>query len=144
MQMEFLQAQVPSPKISADYKKTIFSFDTKLIHNIDQMDMHRQSEEIIFSTMTNIAIELSKLRTYLSNVQTRLKLENISSLAKDTRIKTLEDLVIKMGYDPSDVKAVEEAIKKKKADIAALRKQLKFPSIEDPLAKEIEESEQRK
>ena len=39
--MAFLQAQVPSPKTYADYKKTIFSFVAKLIHPIDQMDMHR-------------------------------------------------------------------------------------------------------
>jgi len=88
--------------------------------------------------MMNTAIELSKLGAYLSNVQTQLKLENISSLAKDTRFKTLEDLVIKLGYNPSDVKEVEEIIKKKNEDIAALREQLKFPSPDDPLTKEIE------
>lgn len=42
MKMTFLEAQVPSPKTSVDYKKTILSFDTKLIHPIDQMDMHRK------------------------------------------------------------------------------------------------------
>lgn len=91
--------------------------------------------------MTNISIKLPKLRTYLSNVQTQLKLEKISSLEKDTRIKTLEDLVIKLGYDPGDVKALKEVIKNKNANIAALRKQLKFPFTEHPMKKEIEESE---
>jgi hypothetical protein len=51
-----------------------------------------------------------------------LKLEKISSFSKDNRIKTLEELVLKIGYDPSNVKAVEEMIKKKNADIASLRK----------------------
>lgn len=119
--MAFLQAQVPSPETPADYKKTIFSFDAKLIHPIDQMDMHRQSGEIIFSIMTNTTIELSKLRTSLANVQVQLKLDKNSSLDKDTIIKTLEDLVIKLGYDPNDVKVMEEIIKKKNADIVALR-----------------------
>jgi hypothetical protein len=49
----------------------------------------------------------------LSNVQTQLKLENISSFAKDNGIKMLEELVLKIGYDPLNAKAVEEILKKK-------------------------------
>jgi len=74
---------------------------------------------------------LSKLRTTLSNVQSELKIEKISSLAKDNRFKSLEGLVIKIGYDLIDIKAVEDIIKKTNADITTLRKQLKLPSIED-------------
>jgi len=43
MKMAFLQAQVPSPKTFVDYKKTMFSFDAKIINPIDQMDMNRKS-----------------------------------------------------------------------------------------------------
>lgn len=108
------------------------------------MDMHRWPGEMIFSTMKNTAIELSKLITTLINVQTKLKLEKISPLEKVTKIKTLEDLVINLGYDPSDFKAVEEIIKKKKknAYIKALREQLKLPSTEDPQTKDMDEAEQ--
>jgi hypothetical protein len=80
----------------------------------------------------------------LSNAQTQLKLEKISSFAKDNRIKTLEELVLKIGYDPANVKAAEEMIKKKNADIASLRKQLKLPPTEDPQTKEIAEKEGEK
>jgi hypothetical protein len=80
----------------------------------------------------------------LNNVQTQLKMEKISSFAKDNRIKTLEELVLKIGYDPSNVKAAEEMIKKKNADIASLRKQLKLPPTEDSQAKEIAEKEGEK
>lgn len=66
--MAFLQAQVPFPKASSDYKKTIFSFDVNQIHSIYKIDMHRQSGEMLFSTMTNTAMALSKLRKNLSNV----------------------------------------------------------------------------
>jgi hypothetical protein len=52
-------------------------------------------------------------------------------------IKTLEELVLKIGYDPSNVKAVEEMLKKKNSDIPSLRKQLKLPRTEDSQAKEI-------
>lgn len=121
-QMAFLQDQVPFPKGSFDYKKIVFYFDANQIHPIDQMDMHRHSSENIFSTMTNTIMALSKLKNSLSNVQSQLNIEKISSLAKDNRVKSLENLVIEIGYDPTDVKVVEDIIKKKKIDIAALRK----------------------
>jgi len=37
-----------------------------------------------------------------------MKMEIMSSLAKDIRVKALEGLVIKLGYDPRDIKGVEE------------------------------------
>jgi hypothetical protein len=49
-------------------------------------------------------------------------MEKISSFAKDNIIKKLEELVLKIGYDSSNVKAAEEMIKKNNADIASLRK----------------------
>ena len=62
-------------------------------------------------------------------------------MAKDTKIKSLENLVIKLGYDPKDVKAAEYIVRRKNADIEALRKQLKLPSTKDPQAKEVGELE---
>lgn len=57
---------------------------------------------------------------------------------KDNRVKSLEDLVMKIGYDPTDVKAATYIIKKKNAYITMLRKQLKLPSIEDTQTMNIE------
>jgi hypothetical protein len=73
-----------------------------------------------------------------------LKLEKISSFPKDNKIKTLEELVLKISYDPLNVKAAEEMIKKKNSDIASLRKQLKLPPTEDSQTKEIAETEGEK
>jgi hypothetical protein len=64
----------------------------------------------------------SKLQVSINNIQSQLKLYKISSLAKDNKIKSLEELVLKIGYDPTNVKEVEELIKKKNVDIASLRK----------------------
>jgi hypothetical protein len=55
----------------------------------------------------------------------------VSSFVKDNRIKSLEEMVLKVGYDPSNVKVAEELLKKNNFDIASLRKQLKFPTTED-------------
>lgn len=44
----------------------------------------------------------------------------------------MEDLVIELGHDPSDVKATEKLIKNKNEDIATLKKQLKLPHLRHP------------
>lgn len=74
-----------------------------------------------YSTLTSSAIVAFKLQVSLNNIQSQLKLEKFSYLAKDTKIKSLEYLMIKLGYDPSDVKVVEEMIKRIFFDILALR-----------------------
>jgi hypothetical protein len=130
--------------VISDYKRATFEFQAKDVHPADQMDLHKQTGEMIFHTLAQASTSASKFRVALSNAQTQLKLEKISSFAKDNRIKTLEELVLKIGYDPANVKAAEEMIKNKNDDIASLRKQLKIPPTEDPQAKEIAEKEGEK
>jgi hypothetical protein len=144
MHMAFLQAQVPDPKVITDYKRATFEFQTKDVHPTDQMDLHKQTGEMVFHTLVHASASAAKFQVSLNNAQTQLKLEKISSFAKDNRIKTLEELVLKIGYDPSNIKAAEEMIKKKNFDIASLRKQLKLPPTEDFQAKEIAEKEGEK
>ena len=115
--MAFLQAQVPQPKGAVDYKKTYLEFYVRDIHPIDQMEMHKHTGEMIFSTVTNTVVTLSKLQVTLANVRSQLNMEKVSGFSKDTRIKTLEDLVIKLGYDLANVNVVEELIKKKRMQI---------------------------
>jgi len=135
---------VPDPKVITDYKRATFEFQTKDVHSANQMDLHKQIGEMVFYTLAHASTTVSKSQVSLNNVQTQMKLEKISSFAKDNRIKTLEEQVLKIGYDPSNVKAAEEMIKKKNANIASLRKQLKLPPTEDSQEKEIAEKEGEK
>jgi len=48
MQMAFLEAKIPQTKLAADYNSTTFEFNKKI-------------GEMISSTLTNIAMSLSKL-----------------------------------------------------------------------------------
>jgi hypothetical protein len=84
MHMVFLQAQVPDPKVITDYKRATFEFPTKDVHPIDQMDLHKQTGEMVFYTLVHASTTASKLQVSLNNVQTQLKLENISSLPRTT------------------------------------------------------------
>jgi hypothetical protein len=136
--------QVPDPKTITDYKRATFEFQMKDVHPTDHMDLHKQTGEMVFHTLAHTSASAAKLQVSLNNSQTQLKLEKISSLAKDNRIKTLEELVLKISYDPSNIEVVEEMIKKKNADIASLRKQLKLPPTEDSQAKVIVEKEGEK
>jgi hypothetical protein len=65
-------------------------------------------------------------------------------LAKDNEIKSLEELVLKIGYDPTNVKATEGLLNKNNVDITSLRKQLKILAIEDSQAKEVVETKGHK
>lgn len=105
--MAFLEAQIPHPKTSTYYESTTFDFSTKDINPIDQMKMHKQTGEMISSTLTNNAMSLSKLQVSFANIYSQLKIEKVSSLAKDNRIKSLEYLVIEIGYDPKDINVAE-------------------------------------
>jgi hypothetical protein len=135
---------VPQSKAISDYKRSTFNFDTREVHPADHMDMHKQTREMIFSTLANTSTTAANLQVSLSNVQTQLELEKVFSLAKDNKIKSLEELVLKIGYDPSNVKEEEDILKKNNVGIASLRKQLKIPTTKDPQVKEMAETRGQK
>lgn len=60
MKMAFPEAQTSQPKSIVDYKSTTFEFSTKEINPIDQIEMHKQTGEMISSSLTNTTMSLSK------------------------------------------------------------------------------------
>ena len=105
--MAFLEAQTTEPKTPVDYKQNSFEFDARSVHLIDQLEMHKKIGEMISYILTNNFMNLFKMQVARSNSQSQLNMERISSQSKDTKIKSLEDLVVNIGYDPSYVKAIE-------------------------------------
>lgn len=53
----------------------------------------------------------------------------------------MENLVIEIGQDPSDIKATKQLIKKKNEDVEALKQHLKLPHSQHPQTKEVLESQ---
>lgn len=129
MHMTFMQPIVQQPKSSANYRKTDFEILAKDVLPIDHIEFHKQAGDMIYSTMINKAMTAHKLQSSLDNITAQYKLEKASSQAKDNKIKSLEDLVIELGYNLSDVKATEKLIKKRNEDIVALKKQIKISSF---------------
>jgi len=137
MHMSFLKPTIQQPESMGDYLKTNFEVLAKDIHPIDQIELQKKMGEMVYSTLTSEAIIAHQLQNSLSNITTQLQLEKASSQAKDTRIKSLEDLVIELGNNPKDIKLAESLIKKKNEDIVALRKQLKLPPLIHPQTVEV-------
>ena len=127
MILSHFKPKVQQPQTAADYIKTNLEVLAKDIHPMDKIELHKQTGEMVYASLADKTLDNYKLTSSLNATASQLELERASSQAKDTRIKTLEDLVIEMGHDPKDVKAVEQLIKKKNDDIAALKEQLKHP-----------------
>jgi len=92
---------------------------------------------MVYSTLAGKAMMAHKLQDSLDNTTTQLHLEKASSLAKDNRIKLLEEIIISLGHDPKDAKGREALIKKKEEDNTALRKQLKLSLSRHPQSAEV-------
>ena len=94
----------------------------KGIHPLDHIELHKQTVEMIYSTLISKAMMSHRLQNSLNNTTAQLQIEKASSQAKDNRIKSLEEIIIGLGHNPKDIKGIEALIKKKEDDIAALRK----------------------
>jgi len=77
---------------------------------------------MVYSILADKAMLAHKLQNSLDNTSAQLHFEKASSLAKDNRIKSLEEIIIELGHDPKDAKGIKALMKKKEEDIAALRK----------------------
>lgn len=64
-------------------------------------------------------------------------MEKASSQAKDNRIKSLDEIIIELGHDPTDPKGIQALMKKKNEDIVALKRQIKLPATMHPQTIEI-------
>ena len=103
MMMSFLQPTTSAPKIVLEYKKVDLEVDTENIHELDQIQFQRQTFEMLYSTVATKAMSSNKLQNTILNMQYQMKMDKASLYAKDLRIKALEELVLQVGYDPSNI-----------------------------------------
>ena len=99
---------------------------------------------MLYSKVVNKTVSATRLQNTVFNLQDQMKLDKASLHVKDLRIKSLEDLVLQFGVDPSNIQVSQALIKQKNEDIADLRKQLKLPQHEHPQAKEILQEQTKK
>ena len=109
---------------------------------MDQIELHKQTGEMVYATLVDRATMAHELKESLKNTNTQLDFERMSSTAKDNRIKTLEDIIVDLGHDPKDPKGVRALMKKKNDDITALKKRLKLPPTEHPQKEELQKEKE--
>jgi len=68
IQMSFLKPTIQQPKSMADYLKTGFEVLAKDIHPIDQIELHKQTGEMVYSTLTSKPIIAHQLHNSLNNI----------------------------------------------------------------------------
>ena len=78
----------------------------------------------------------------MKNTNTQLDFERLSSKAKDNRIKSLEEIIVDLGHDPSDPTGVKALMKKKDDDLNAMKKRLKLLPTEHPQTAELQKEKQ--
>lgn len=122
MIMSYFKPKVQQPQSATDYIRTNLEVLAKDIHPIDQIELHKQTGEMVYSTLADKEMLSHKLQNSLNNTSAQLDLKKASSLAKDNKIKSSEDIIIELGHDPKDAKGIKALMKKKEEDIAALRK----------------------
>lgn len=92
--------KIPQPQTTEDYIKTNFEVLAKDIHPMDQIELHKQTCEMVYATLADKAMPAHQLKESLKNTNTQLDLERMSSSAKYNRIKTLEEIIVDLGHDP--------------------------------------------
>lgn len=102
-----------------------------------QIELHKKIGEMVYATLADKAMLAHQLKESLRNTSTQLGLEKMSSLAKDNRAKTLEEIIVDLGHDPKDAKGIKALMKKKEEDIAAPRKQSRLPLTMHPQTTEL-------
>lgn len=142
MTMSHFMPALLQPQSAADYIRTNLEVFAKDIHPMDQIELHKQTGEMVYSTLADKTLLAHKLQNSLHNTTAQLELEKASSQAKDNMIKSLENIIIELGHDPSDAKAVQALMKKKDEDISALRKMVKLPATLHPQTEDV--AQQRK
>ena len=90
---------------------------------------------MLYSEIVDKTKSATQLENTIFNMQDQMRLDKTSLQEKELRIKSLEDLVLQIGVDPSNIQVAHTLIKQKNDDITALRKQLKLPPNEHPQEK---------
>src|ERR1700722_4596488 len=100
MIMSHFMPAMQQPQSAADYIKTNLEVLAKDIHPMDQIELHKQTGEMVYASLADKTLVNYRLENSLNNTTAQLELERASSQAKDNRIKVLEDIIIELRHDP--------------------------------------------
>ena len=137
MIMSHFMPTAVQPQTASDYLRTNLEVLAKDIHPMDRIELHKQTGEMVYASLADQTLDNYRLQNSLNNTASQLELERASSQAKDNRIRSLEDIIIEMGHDPKNIKGIQEILKLRDADMAALRRKIKLPATIHPQTDEV-------
>lgn len=89
MILSHFKPKVQEPQSATNYIITNLEVLAIDIHPTDQIELHKQTGEMVYATLGDKAILAQQLKESLNNTSAQFDLKKIYSLAKDNRIKTL-------------------------------------------------------
>ena len=81
--MSFLHPTTSAPNIVANYKKVDFEVDKENIPELDQIEFHRHSSEMLYYTVLTKVMSATKLQNTILNMQDQMKMYKASLFSKD-------------------------------------------------------------
>ena len=110
----------------------------------DKINLHKQSSDILYAELLQLAINHSKDLAKIDKLELRLKQEQTTSKSHLKQIKSLESYLATDGSDQKDAKALQELLDNKDTIINELKGKLKIPPTQVLQTRELTEVEQEK
>ena len=113
--------------VSSGKKASEIKISLNQVSLLDNINMQKQSSEILYVDLLQIAINQSKALAKIDKLELRLKQDKTASRSHQKKIKSLEfDLVTEVS-DLKDVKALQNLLDSKDKMINELKEKLKIP-----------------
>ena len=80
--MSNLQPKVTDPKTVSDYSKKYFEANSENIHELDQIELHRHTSEMLYSKIVDKTRSTTQLQNTIFNMQDQMRLDKASLQAK--------------------------------------------------------------
>jgi len=94
---------------------------------LDKISFHKQSSDILYAELLQLAINHSKALTKIDKLELRLKQEKTASKSHQKHIKSLESDLVTEVSDQKDAKALQKLLDNKDKLINELKEKLKIP-----------------
>ena len=110
----------------------------------DKINLHKQSSDILYAELLQLAINHSKDLAKIDKLELRLKQEKTASKSHLKQIKSMESYLATDGSDQKDAKALQELLYNKDTIINELKGKLKILPTQVLQTRELTEVEQEK
>ena len=108
--MAILHPKSKQVKSSKDFKATQLNFNMNEMHVLDKVDLHRKMGEMVSKDLIQSTTSLNKLQVQLEKVQKQLRIQRIKNRERQTKINDLEQMIIKLGYNPNDPEPIKSLL----------------------------------